>query len=112
VAAAVPPRTPIEQITAAVIQAVLGLDTLSVHDNFFMIGGDSLRGTQVTNRLSVLFNLTLPNTALFRWPTVAELATFLTAEMPDPEAVAAIADVLIDLAKLPPEAITQIIYDL
>jgi acyl-CoA synthetase (AMP-forming)/AMP-acid ligase II/acyl carrier protein len=112
VAAAVPPRTPIEQITAAVIQAVLGLNTLSVHDNFFMIGGDSLRGTQVTNRLSVLFNLTLPNTALFRWPTVAELATFLTAEMPDPEAVAAIADVLIDLAKLPPEAITQIIYDL
>jgi hypothetical protein len=39
------PAHPIEQITAAVIQAVLGLNTLSVHDNFFMIGGDSLRGT-------------------------------------------------------------------
>ncbi|WP_017326780.1 AMP-binding protein [Synechococcus sp. PCC 7336] len=112
VAQSVAPRNPLEKIIAATIQEVLDLETLSIHDNFFAIGGDSLRGTQVVNRLRALFGIELPHTILFRHLTVAELAEELAALTPSSEDMAAVAEVLLELAKLPPETITQLMNEL
>ena len=47
---------------------------MGVDDNFFALGGDSLRGADVTMRLRSIFGVDLGGAAVFRYPTVAELA--------------------------------------
>jgi amino acid adenylation domain-containing protein len=67
-------RTPTEQGVARIIGSLLGLNSMSVNDNFFYLGGDSLFGIQVIARLSETFQVELPLLCLFDYPTVAELA--------------------------------------
>ncbi len=67
-------RTPTEQCVAAIVASLLGLNSLSVNDNFFYLGGDSLFGIQVIARLSESFHVELPLLCLFDYPTVAGLA--------------------------------------
>jgi oxalate---CoA ligase len=68
------PRTPIERMVAAIFSEVLQRDSCGVEDNFFALGGDSLRAMQVTSRVSAGFGLELPIGVVFEQPTVAELA--------------------------------------
>jgi acyl carrier protein len=70
----VSPRDPIETIVASVFREVLGRDGIGVDDNFFALGGDSLRGADVAMRLQAIFGLDLGGVAVFRRPTVAALA--------------------------------------
>ncbi|HWK90187.1 MAG TPA: amino acid adenylation domain-containing protein, partial [Longimicrobium sp.] len=69
----VPPRTPAEEVVAGIWERVLGARP-GVHDNFFDLGGHSLRATQVVSRLRQAFGIDLPLRALFEEPTVAGLA--------------------------------------
>jgi acyl-CoA synthetase (AMP-forming)/AMP-acid ligase II/acyl carrier protein len=68
------PRNELEEAIAGIFSEVLGIEKISVTDNFFALGGDSLSGTRVVVRLSTKFNIQLANVALFQKPTVAELA--------------------------------------
>jgi amino acid adenylation domain-containing protein len=78
--AVVQPRTPVEEAVAAVWREVLALDGVSVHDNFFDLGGHSLRLVQVHRRLRERFpERDLAVVELFRHPTVASLAARLAA---------------------------------
>ncbi len=43
----VAPRNPVEEILAAVWAQVMGADRVGIHDNFFALGGDSIRSLQV-----------------------------------------------------------------
>ena len=45
------PRTDLEKEIAVIWQNVLGVPQLSIHDNFFEFGGDSIKGAIVVNRL-------------------------------------------------------------
>jgi amino acid adenylation domain-containing protein len=67
-------RTLTEQRVATIVVSLLGLNRVSVNDNFFYLGGDSLFGIQVIARLSETFQVELPLLYLFDYPTVAELA--------------------------------------
>ncbi len=71
-----PPRPGPEQAVAAVWRDVLGVDHLGRHDDFFALGGNSLRAVRVAARLSTPER---PLTAgqVFTTPTVAAL----TAEL-------------------------------
>jgi amino acid adenylation domain-containing protein len=69
----VPPRTPAEELVAAIWERVLDVRP-GVHDNFFDLGGHSLRATQVVSRIREAFGIDLPLRALFEEPTVAGLA--------------------------------------
>ncbi|HEX8905872.1 MAG TPA: condensation domain-containing protein, partial [Longimicrobiaceae bacterium] len=69
----VPPRTPAEEVVAAIWERVLGVYP-GVHDDFFALGGHSLRATQVVARIRQAFGIDLPLRALFEAPTVAGLA--------------------------------------
>ena len=52
---------------------VLGLDTISVHDNLFSLGADSLHVFKIAARM-VDRGIALDTRSLLRHPTVAELA--------------------------------------
>jgi amino acid adenylation domain-containing protein len=69
----VPPRTPAEALVADIFEQVLGTRP-GVHDNFFDLGGHSLRATQVVSRVREAFGAEVPLRALFEAPTVAEMA--------------------------------------
>ena len=75
----VAPRGDTETLVAALFAEVLGIEQVGATDNFFALGGDSLRGGQVLARLRARRGLTLPPAALFRMPTVAELAREIEA---------------------------------
>ena len=84
--ALVAPRTPTEQALAELWQTLLGLTSLSVHDDFFALGGHSLLATQVISRIRRRLNVDLPLRALFEHRTVAELAQVVDAQVPTKQA--------------------------
>ena len=60
---------------------VLGLERIGVHANFFEQGGDSLLATKLAFQVRKVFEIELPLTALFRHPTVADLAPLVDEEL-------------------------------
>ncbi|HEV3457140.1 MAG TPA: amino acid adenylation domain-containing protein, partial [Thermoanaerobaculia bacterium] len=69
-----PPRTPLEEIVAALWQDVLAVARVGVDEDFFALGGDSLSATRLISRLRRTLDLELPLAALFEEPTVDGLA--------------------------------------
>ncbi|HKT52617.1 MAG TPA: amino acid adenylation domain-containing protein [Candidatus Angelobacter sp.] len=69
----VPPRTSEEEVLAAIWSDVLGLERVGVRDNFFVLGGDSIRTVQVL-ALAQKSGLGLKLQDLFERQTIAELA--------------------------------------
>ncbi|MFD9621946.1 condensation domain-containing protein [Streptomyces virginiae] len=53
---------------------VLGLDEVAAEDSFFELGGDSISGIQVINRLQSIFNVELDVVAIFDYETPQDLA--------------------------------------
>jgi acyl carrier protein len=70
----VSPRTPIEEKVVSILSPLLGLDRVSVLDNFFLLGGHSLLGTQLIARLREVYSIDFTLHALFEAPTVAGLS--------------------------------------
>ncbi|MBD3003664.1 non-ribosomal peptide synthetase [Streptomyces sp. 5-10] len=74
------PRTSVESLVADLWSEVLGADRVGVHDSFFEMGGNSLLGIRVMNRLRERLGLKLDPHALFRHRTVAELSLAIDQE--------------------------------
>jgi amino acid adenylation domain-containing protein len=70
----VAPRTPLEERVTAIIASLLGLDKVGVNENFFLIGGHSLLGTQLIARVRDTFGVDLSLRSIFDLPTPAQLA--------------------------------------
>jgi acyl carrier protein len=79
--ARVPPRSPLEAHLAAIWRQVLGSEEPGVHDNFFEIGGHSLKATRVVAAIRQELAVELPLQALFEAPTIAELAAQVVQAM-------------------------------
>jgi acyl-CoA synthetase (AMP-forming)/AMP-acid ligase II/acyl carrier protein len=79
----VEPETHLESMIAQIYAEVLGVESVGTTDNFFALGGDSLRATQVISRVRAMFDLNLSIATVFRKPTVAELAAEIVGAMTD-----------------------------
>src|SRR5258708_408584 len=75
-------RTPVEEILASIWGEVLKLERVSVHEDFFALGGHSLSATQVIARISRALSVDLPLRAMFESPTVAGLAELVERARP------------------------------
>ncbi|HEU4631877.1 MAG TPA: phosphopantetheine-binding protein, partial [Gemmatimonadaceae bacterium] len=74
----VAPRTPLERTLAETWAAVLGLERVGIHDDFFTeLGGHSLRAAQLVARLHDVLGEEVPLRSVFETPTVARLAQAL-----------------------------------
>ncbi|MEU2718365.1 amino acid adenylation domain-containing protein [Streptomyces sp. NPDC007205] len=71
------PRTPMERTVAEVWADVLGHAAIGVDDNFFDVGGHSMRLVAVQKRLAGRLERTVPIVDLYEHPTVASLARHL-----------------------------------
>jgi hypothetical protein len=71
---------------AAHWQAVLQVERVGAHDNFFDLGGHSLLVIALRDRLAASFDRQVTPVDLFRYPTVAAQASFLTGEETDASA--------------------------
>lgn len=101
------PASDMERLVAATICAVLGREAAGRNDNFFSLGGDSLRATQVLTRLQHALGFPIPVPTIFHCPTPALLANKLEL-MKEPEIDALAAE----LEKLPPDERARLLNDL
>ena len=69
----VAPETPTEELLAAIWTEVLGLEQVGIHDNFFVLGGHSLKATQVISRIRAVLSQEVSVRNVFEFPTIAEL---------------------------------------
>jgi amino acid adenylation domain-containing protein len=68
------PSTPLEEQLVSLLAPLLGLEQVGIDDNFFMLGGHSLLGTQLITRIADTFGVTMTLRTLFDAPTVRELS--------------------------------------
>ncbi|MEZ0066055.1 amino acid adenylation domain-containing protein [Streptacidiphilus sp. MAP12-20] len=78
-----PPRTEHELVVAEVFREVLDLTEVRADDDFFALGGHSLRAAMVAARLSALTGTPVPVSELFRRSTVEALALHLSTATPE-----------------------------
>jgi len=65
------PRSEVEKRLAAIWSEVLELECVGIHDDFFTLGGHSLRAARVVSRVADAFQCEFPIRDLFEAPTVA-----------------------------------------
>ena len=76
----VEPRDRMEVQVAALWQQVLGIQNIGIHDDFFDLGGDSLKAAQLFYLIEQVYGRHLPLATLFQAPTIAKLASVLSGE--------------------------------
>jgi hypothetical protein len=72
-----PPRTPVEEIVAAIWADVLSVPRVGASDNFFRLGGHSLLATRVVSRVAAAFTVEIPLRLLFEHPVLGDFAGHL-----------------------------------
>ena len=78
-----PPQNELQQAIAGVWKSVLKRDNISISDNFFEIGGNSLLIVQIQRGLKDVLPDSIPVVQLFRHPTIASLAEYLSKDTTD-----------------------------
>ncbi|WP_051680612.1 non-ribosomal peptide synthetase [Vibrio rhizosphaerae] len=89
-----PPETATEQSLADIWQQILNVTAVSVDDNFFHLGGNSLSATRLQARIQRTFNQRLPLAEIFHNPTIKALADKLTADTSQQDDLAMMAALL------------------
>jgi amino acid adenylation domain-containing protein len=75
------PRTPVEEMLAAIWTEVLSIERPGLHDNFFDLGGHSLLAIQAVSRVRAVFGVEIPLPWLFDAPSIAGLAERIAAAL-------------------------------
>jgi len=91
-----PPETELEEALAEAWSEVLGVERIGIHDDFFALGGHSLKATQILLRVRDDFGVELPVRRFFEDPTIAGLSVAvveaLLAEADDEDVAEALDD--------------------
>ncbi|MGF0004876.1 amino acid adenylation domain-containing protein [Bacillus altitudinis] len=70
------PRDEVEALLCGIWEDVLGVSQVGIHDHFFFLGGDSIKGIQMASRLTQE-GWKLDMKLLFQYPTIAELRPYI-----------------------------------
>lgn len=70
----VAPTTPLQEELANMFSEVLGVAEVGIHDNFMAMGGYSLQGVKLINRIQETYGIELPLALFFEGATVVKLA--------------------------------------
>ncbi|AVM22674.1 non-ribosomal peptide synthetase [Bacillus pumilus] len=70
------PRDEVEKLLCGIWEDVLGVSQVGIHDHFFFLGGDSIKGIQMASRLTQA-GWKLDMKLLFQYPTIAELRPYI-----------------------------------
>ncbi len=71
------PRNKTEENIARVWQDIFGIETIGVKDDFFELGGDSLKAMTVSSKIHKELEIKIPIAVFFAGPTVEELAGYI-----------------------------------
>lgn len=72
------PRNNTEQRLAAIWKELLEIDKVGINDNFFDLGGHSLKALTLIHRIQKEFRKEVPLREIFRTPTIRSIALFLS----------------------------------
>ncbi|MCP5047403.1 MAG: amino acid adenylation domain-containing protein, partial [bacterium] len=77
----VAPRDPVENQLVVLWSKVLGIEpsNIGIEDNFFDLGGHSLKATIIVSKIHKALNVKVPLTEVFRTPTIRQLAQYIHA---------------------------------
>jgi amino acid adenylation domain-containing protein len=108
----VAPRTALERYLAELWQHQLGIERIGIDDNFFEVGGDSIRGAVLVNALQEQLGEYVYTVALFDAPTIAGLVNYLGTNNPEPVrrlfgSESLPADALLDDSPIDEQAVTD-----
>ena len=76
------PQTSLEKTLADIRQSLLNLDAVSIHDNFFEVGGHSLLVVNAQSQIRQKLGVDVSLMDLFQYPTLSALATHITQQGP------------------------------
>jgi amino acid adenylation domain-containing protein len=108
----VAPRNAVEQVVTHMMQELLALDQVSIHDNFFDLGGHSLMATRLLARLHEAFSVDVSLRTFFEAPTVAELASTLLEDPVEPAKVKRIAQLITHVNQLSDEKASELLQQI
>jgi microcystin synthetase protein McyA len=74
------PKSRVEEIIADIWQRVLGVELVGINENFFDIGGDSLKAVQVISQLRSALDTEISVISLFEKTTISAMAAMLKAK--------------------------------
>jgi acyl transferase domain-containing protein len=97
----------VEQTIVAMESALLGIENIGIHDNFFEMGGSSLLAVQLISRLRDAFQQQIPLGVLFSNPTAAALAEVIRARQPKEEELEELTSLLAEVEGLSDEELQQ-----
>ena len=71
------PTNEIEKTVVGIMQSIFRIDFMSVDEDFFELGGDSLKATILAGKIHEKLNIEIPVHEIFNHPTAAEIATLI-----------------------------------
>ncbi|WP_445240991.1 amino acid adenylation domain-containing protein [Microcoleus vaginatus] len=108
----VAPGTPVEKVLAGIWAEILGVEKISIHDNFFIdLGGHSLLATQIISAVRDTFGVDIPLRSFFESPTASEQAAALVENPAQREKVENTAQLLLSLAELSDEEVERMLAE-
>ena len=75
------PKNAVEEALVQFWVDVLDIPSVGIADNFFWIGGDSITGAQLIDRVNSTFQIDIPLASVFKYPTVESQAEVVTNEL-------------------------------
>ncbi|SDQ31306.1 non-ribosomal peptide synthetase [Pseudovibrio sp. Tun.PSC04-5.I4] len=75
------PQTPLEEALAQIWAEVLQLEHVGMQDNFFDIGGHSLRATRIIARMRDVLGIEVPLRVFFERPTIEQTLYYIFEEL-------------------------------
>ncbi len=94
------PKNPLEQALLRLWRDVLKRESLGVNEDFFRLGGNSLKATRFVYRLKLEHDIDMPVHLLFETLTIEKLAAKLAAKFPKAAALNVAEKAVIDRAQI------------